>query len=154
MRKVFILIIITACYLKIEGQVIISQVYGGAGCGTAGCSTYQRDYIEIFNLGNVHVNINGWSVQYASATGSIWSVTILANVPTFIPPGGYFLIGEAFNPNGVNPLPTPDVSGTIAMNATAGKVALVNNATALTGSCPSSSVIVDFVGYGATANCN
>jgi hypothetical protein len=31
---------------------VISQVYGGAGCGTAGCSTYKNDYIELFNLGS------------------------------------------------------------------------------------------------------
>ena len=27
-------------------SVVISQVYGGAGCGTAGCSTYQNDFIQ------------------------------------------------------------------------------------------------------------
>jgi predicted extracellular nuclease len=41
------------------------------------------------------------------------------------------------------------------MSATAGKVALVNTPTALTGSgCPFSANVVDFVGYGATANCS
>lgn len=34
-----------------RAQVVISQVYGGAGCGTAGCSTYKNDYIELFNRG-------------------------------------------------------------------------------------------------------
>ena len=38
------------------------------------------------------------------------------------------------------------------MSATTGKVALVNNATLLTGSCPTA--LVDFVGYGPTANCS
>jgi hypothetical protein len=39
------------------------------------------------------------------------------------------------------------------MNASSGKVALVNDATPLSGNCPSSSSIVDFVGYGS-ADCS
>src|SRR6185295_17290488 len=52
--------------------------------------------------------------------------------------------------------PTPDVStGTINMAATAGKVALVSGTVALTGSgCPLGATIVDFLGYGSTANCS
>ena len=41
------------------------------------------------------------------------------------------------------------------MAATAGKVALVSGTTALTGSgCPLSATVVDFLGYGTTANCS
>jgi hypothetical protein len=50
-------------------------------------------------------------------------------------------------------LPTPDASGTIALAATAGKVALVKNITALSGACPVSTNIVDLTGYGSSANC-
>jgi hypothetical protein len=136
--------------------IVISQVYGGAGCGTAGCSTYQNDYIELFNRSKTAISVNGWSVQYAAATGTAWQVTALPNVT--IQPGQYFLVAESFGANGVNPLPTPDATGTIAMSATAAKVALVNCTTALTGACPSTVTgacsIIDFVGYGATANCN
>jgi len=136
--------------------LVISQVYGGAGCGTAGCSTYQNDFIELYNRGKTAISINGWSVQYAAATGTAWQVTALPNVT--IQPGQYFLVAESFGANGVNPLPTPDATGTIAMSATAAKVAVVNCTTALTGACPSNVTgacsIIDFVGYGATANCN
>jgi hypothetical protein len=136
--------------------VVISQVYGGAGCGTANCSTYQNDFIELFNRGNTPVSINGWSVQYAAATGTAWQVTSLPNVT--LQPGQYFLVAESFGANGTNALPTPDATGTIAMSATAGKVALVNCTTALTGACPSNVTgacsIIDFVGYGTTANCS
>ncbi len=136
--------------------VVISQVYGGAGCGTAGCSTYQNDFIELYNRGKTAVSVNGWSVQYAAATGTAWQVTALPNVT--IQPGQYFLVAESFGANGASPLPTPDVTGTIAMSATAAKVALVNCTTALSGACPANVTgacsIIDFVGYGATANCN
>ena len=53
---------------------------------------------------------------------------------------------------GTTPLPLPDASGTIAMSGTAGKVALVSGTAALSGTCPTAGV-VDFVGFGATANC-
>src|SRR6185369_13120439 len=49
-------------------------------------------------------------------------------------------------------LPTPDATGSIAMAATAGKVALVSSTTALSGACPTVGII-DFVGYGTTASC-
>src|SRR5690348_1749203 len=61
----------------VSTTVVISQVYGGAGCGTAGCSTYKNDYIELFNRGAGAVSVNGWSVQYAAATGTAWQVTNL-----------------------------------------------------------------------------
>ena len=68
-------------------NIVISQVYGGAGCGTAGCSTYKNDYIELFNKSGASVNVNGWSVQYASATLANWQVTPLTNFT--LQPGQY-----------------------------------------------------------------
>jgi hypothetical protein len=137
--------------------LVISEVYGGAGCGTAGCSTYQNDFIELFNRSNTTVTCTGCSVQYAAATGTAWQVTALPAVLT-LQPGQYYLVAESFGANGVSPLPTPDTSGIIAMSATAAKIAIVNSTVALTGACPSlagpGSTILDFVGYGATANCS
>jgi hypothetical protein len=49
-------------------------------------------------------------------------------------------------------LPAPDAIGTIAMSATAGKVALVTSTKALIGSAPVNSAIVDLVGYGIGTN--
>ena len=68
-------------------------------------------------------------------------------------PGQHYLVGESGNANGVSPLPAPDASGSVAMSATAGKVALVNTAAALNGACPNSAAVVDLVGYGPSANC-
>ena len=52
-------------------------------------------------------------------------------------------------------LPSPDAVGTTDMSATAGKVAVVFNRTALSGtSCQASAAsVADYVGYGTTANC-
>lgn len=128
--------------------VVISQVYGGGGNAGA---TYRNDFIELFNRGGSPVSLNGWSVQYASSAGTTWAVTNLSNVT--LQPGQYYLVQEALGAGGTTNLPAPDASGSIAMSATAGKVALVNSTTALTGTgCPFGGTIIDFVGFGG-ANC-
>jgi len=127
-------------------NLTISQVYGGGGNSGA---TYINDFIEIYNAGTATVNLSGYAVQYASASGSTWSVTALTGT---IAPGAHYLIQEAAGSGGTTSLPTPQVIGTIAMSATAGKIALTSSATALTVSNPvGTSTVVDFVGYG-TAN--
>ncbi len=127
------------------GHLVISQVYGGGGNSGA---TYKNDFIVLFNPGSTEVNVSGWSVQYASATGSTWSVTSLGGS---VAADHFYLIQEAAGTGGTTDLPTPDATGTIAMGASAGKVALCSSTTALTGSGPSSAAIVDLVGYGSTA---
>ena len=131
-----------------SAEIRVSQVYGGGGNSGA---PFRNDFIEIFNAGATPVSLAGWSVQYASATASTWSVTPLSSIT--LSPGQYYLVQEASGgSNGVT-LPTPDATGTIAMAAGSGKVALVRNTTALTGTCPNDPNIVDLVGYGSTANC-
>lgn len=127
--------------------MVISQVYGGGGNSGA---TYTNDFIELFNNGGSSVSLAGWSVQYASAAGSSWAVTSLPAIT--LQPGQYLLVQEAVGAGGTVSLPTPDASGSIAMSATAGKVALVSGTSALSGVCPTANV-VDFVGFGTTANC-
>ena len=53
--------------LAVSPDVVISQVYGGGGNAGA---TYTHDFIELYNRGSSTVAIDGWSVQYASATGN------------------------------------------------------------------------------------
>ena len=127
-------------------NVVISQVYGGGGNSGA---TYKNDFIELFNRGTSTVSLTGWSVQYTSSTGSsTWLVTPLNGS---IAPGQYYLVQQAQGAGGTVSLPAPNATGTIAMSATAGKVALVASTTALTGSCPTA--VVDLVGFGSTTNC-
>jgi uncharacterized protein len=129
------------------GSVVISEVYGGGGNSGA---TYTNDYIELYNRTANTISLAGWSVQYASAAGTSWQVTPLTGS---IGPGKYYLVQEAAGTGGTTPLPTPEATGSIPMSATAGKVALVQNSTPLSGSCPTGFPISDFVGYGTTANC-
>ena len=128
-------------------KVVITQVFGGGGNAGA---PFRNDFIEIFNAGSTPVNLTGWSIQYASATASTWSSTPLTSIT--LSPGQRYLIQQAGGSNGAA-LPTPDASGTIAMAAGAGKVALVKSTALLSGACPNDANIVDLVGYGNTANC-
>jgi predicted extracellular nuclease len=130
----------------LSSGLVISQLYGGGG--NAG-STFKNDFIELFNRGTTTVSVAGWSVQYAAATGTSWQVT---NLSGSIAPGQYYLVQEAAGAGGTTNLPPPDATGSIAMSATAAKVALVNTTTTLTGTCPTGASIIDLVGYG-TANC-
>jgi uncharacterized protein len=124
--------------------VVVSQIYGGGGNTGA---TLRNDFVELFNAGAAPVSLNGWSVQYAAAGGTSWAVTALTNVS--LQPGQYYLVQQAQGAGGTANLPTPDATGTVAMSATGGKVALVSNTTTLTGSSPTGGALVDLVGWGA-----
>lgn len=130
--------------------VVISQVYGAGGNANA---TYNADFVELFNRGTTAVNVSNWSVQYTGATTAAWEVASLSAFGS-LQPGKYILI--SMSPAGTvgSSLPTPNVQApAVLMNGTAGKVALVNNSTALTVACPPASAYVDFVGYGG-ASCS
>ncbi len=128
---------------------MISQIYGAGG--NSG-STLTNDFIELFNPGTTPVDVTGWSVQYASAAGTSWQVTALP--AKTIPGGGYFLVQESQGSGGMQSLPAPDATGTIAMSGTDGKVAVVNSTTALSGACPTATVsAIDLVSYGS-GNCS
>jgi hypothetical protein len=137
-------------HAALSSSAVISQIYGGGGNSGA---TLKNDFIELFNAGNSSVDVSTWSIQYAAATGTSWQVTNLcASGTCTIAPGHYYLIQEAQGAAGSTDLPSPDATGVIAMSATGGKVALVNNTTALSGSCPIGSSVIDLIGYGS-ANC-
>ncbi len=131
---------------EIAADVVISQIYGGGGNSGA---TYRNDYVELFNRGTQPANVSGWSVQYASASGSTWQV---GNLSGTIPGSGYYLVQLASGGAIGAPLPIANVTDSINISGANGKLALVNNQVALSGSNPiGNSAIQDFVGYG-TAN--
>ena len=135
--------------VDVTSHVVISEVYGGGGNSGA---QYRNDFVELYNSGDVAQSVDGWSVQYASSAGASWAATPLTGS---VPPGGFYLVQEAAGANAagtVIALPTPDAAGATNLSATAGEVALVNTATALTGcvtACDSAAGVVDFLGFGA-----
>jgi len=63
--------------------VRISQIYGGGG-NTTGTPTYKEDYIEVYNSGDVAVDIGGWWLQYGTTNG-LWASA--PNQAVEFPPG-------------------------------------------------------------------
>jgi lamin tail-like protein len=127
-------------------DIVISQVYGGGG--NAGAQ-FTSDYVELFNRGAGTVTVTGWSVQYASSSGSSWAK---ANLSGTIPAGGYYLVQLASGGSAGAGLPAADATGPMNMSGSSGKVALVTNQTLLTcgaSACLPNASIRDFVGYGS-----
>ena len=134
-----------------SSHLVISQIYGGGGNSGA---TYKNDFIELYNPTSAAISLSGYSVQYASASQPAGSpFTGVTPLTGTVPAGKYYLVQESQGTGGTTALPTPDDTGTIAISATAGKVALVMGTAALSPSCPSTTQAVDFVGWG-TANCS
>src|SRR5919198_3566012 len=48
-------------------SLVVSQAYGGGGNTGA---PWRNDFIEVFNPTAAGVDVTGWSVQYASASGT------------------------------------------------------------------------------------
>jgi endonuclease G len=127
--------------------LVISQIYGGGGNSGA---PYLNDFVEVFNNGTETVTFSNWSVQYASAAGTGWQA---APISGSLAPGQYYLVQLSGGTTSGVALPAPDASGGINMSGSTGKIALVKTATPLSGACPSSANIADFVGYGASPSC-
>ncbi|MFI1735090.1 lamin tail domain-containing protein [Streptomyces acidicola] len=132
-----------------SSDAVISEVYGGGGNSGASLT---HDFIELGNAGNASFDLSGWSVQYLSGSPtstSKWQVTPLSGV---VPAGGKYLIQEAKGAGGDTALPTADATGTIAMAAASGTVALVHSTTALTcltaADCAADGTVKDVVGFG------
>ena len=154
MKRIFTLFLFSVSFMLAKSQtVVISQINGGGGNTGA---AYTNDYVELFNASSSPVDISGWSVQYANAsnaTGS-WSVNAIPAATPALNPGQYFLIKMGSGGANGAALPTPDFIGSSNMGTTGGRIALVNNSTALAAGCPtSSSMYVDLVGYGTAATC-
>ena len=108
-----------------QTNVVISQIYGGGGNAGA---PLRNDFIELFNRGSAPVDLTGWSVQYGSAGGTDWQATPISGT---IQPGRYYLVQEAAGANtAAAALPAPDATGEIPMSSSAGRVRIVNAASA------------------------
>ncbi|QIQ05018.1 endonuclease/exonuclease/phosphatase family protein [Streptomyces liangshanensis] len=130
-------------------DAVISEVFGGGGNSGASLT---NDFIELGNAGDGPFDLTGWSVQYLSGaptSASKWQATPLTGA---VPAGGSYLIQEAKGAGGDTALPTADATGTIALSATSGTVALVHSTTPLTcvtaADCAADAGIKDLVGFG------
>ncbi|MCX4762501.1 lamin tail domain-containing protein [Streptomyces sp. NBC_01275] len=150
MASTFAITSLPAAYATPSATAVISEVYGGGGNSGA---TLTRDFVELGNAGSAGYDLSGYSVQYlpgSASSSSAWQVTALSGS---VAPGGRFLVAEGAGSGGTTALPTPDATGSIAMSATTGTIALVSGTTALScktaADCAADSRIVDLVGYGS-----
>lgn len=144
----------SASAMASSNGLVISQVYGSGGNAGA---PFRNDFVELFNAGNAAISLNGFSVQYASATGTgNFGSNAIVNLPNItLQPGQYFLVQQASGGAAGSLLPTADASGTVNMSGTNGKVVLVNTTSGLAcngGSAACSTTdqakIIDLIGFG------
>ena len=160
MKRIHLLVLLSALALPLaagsasgsgSGSLVLAEVYAAGGNSGA---AYTNDYVELFNRGASPVAVDGWTLQYASAAGTSWQSTALSGA---IPAGGRYLVQLASGGANGATLPAADATGTSNLAVTGGKVALVDDATALScgasaGSCSSVSGVEDLVGYGGAAD--
>ncbi|SCD98172.1 hypothetical protein GA0115239_11438 [Streptomyces sp. BpilaLS-43] len=139
-----------AAFAAPSSSAVISEVYGGGGNSGA---TLTRDFIELANASSEPFALSGLSVQYlpgAPSAGSLWQVTALSGA---VAPGGHYLVAQSAGTGGTVDLPAADATGTTAMAAASGTVALVSGTAPLTcrtaADCAADTRIVDLVGYGS-----
>ncbi|MGO2751797.1 MAG: ExeM/NucH family extracellular endonuclease [Pseudoclavibacter sp.] len=129
-------------------ELVINEAYGGGG--NAG-SLYSNDFVELYNPSSAAISVDGWSVQYFSASGNPGGTADLSGT---VAPKAHYLVSLAAGSGETGELPVPDASGDISMGARGGIVALANTddplALPLTGD-PGATGIVDLVGYGTAS---
>ena len=131
--------------------LVLSQVYAGGGNSGA---TFANDFVELLNRGSTPVDLGTWTLQYASASATSWQVTPLSGT---VQPGRYYLVALASGGANGAALPTADATGSTNLAASGGKVALVDDASALTcgasaGSCSAVTSVGDLIGYGSATD--
>ncbi|MGG7510817.1 ExeM/NucH family extracellular endonuclease [Plantibacter sp. YIM 135249] len=130
-------------------DVVINEIYAAGGNNG---SVYNRKFVELHNPSSAPVNVDGWSVQYRSASGVGAANNVVALTGT-IPAGGFYLVGGAPGANGAALPAVPDAIGSLNPSASAGTLALVRTATAVTlpaGDSSANPDVVDLVGYGSS----
>ncbi|MBV8855979.1 MAG: hypothetical protein JOZ02_03370 [Acidobacteria bacterium] len=146
-------------------DLVISQVYTRGGEPGA---TFRNDYVEVFNRGNVAVNLMDYTLQVLVIApaqpgfpGGLTPVNVRftsssGNVP--LDPGKYVLYQFGSSGTGGAALPTPDSNNSTPVNLNlppdAGRVALIKgiptHAYAQYGCAPGiDAALADFVSYGS-----
>lgn len=129
-----ILVPSTALATPAGDNVVINEVYGGGGNSGA---TYTHDFIELYNPTDGTIVLDGWTLEYYSATGA--SAANTTTLSGSIAPGSFYLVQQAKGSGGTEALPTPDATGTASMAGRSGKVAFKD----------AEGNTVDYVGFGS-----
>ncbi|WP_220034432.1 ExeM/NucH family extracellular endonuclease [Curtobacterium sp. MCPF17_047] len=129
--------------------LVITEAYLKGGSAN---QPFTNRFVEIGNPTGAAVSVDGWSLQYRSATGTGASSTVVPLTGS-VPANGTYLVQGASNGKVGDALPAPDVVSTLNASGASGTLVLSDQPTAL--SLPAGAVttgtpgVVDLLGYGA-----
>ena len=133
--------------------VVINEVYLSGGSSGA---AYKNKFVELYNTSDAPVTLDGWSLQYRSATGTA-APTAVAALKGSIPAKGHYLVqgGTNSSTSTAADLPTPDLMATVINpSGGAGTLILARQASAIsplaTGSVIEPANVADLLGYGGS----
>lgn len=141
-----------------DPNIRISQIYTRGGEAGA---TFQNDYIELFNRGNVDVDLTGWSLNISNFSGippniqySATNIKLFSATGMIMSPGRHLLIKFGGNGTDGQPLNLSDINlNPFPLSETGGQIVLLGKDKTLPFSyCPAApdltGAVVDYVGYG------
>ncbi|WP_417219678.1 ExeM/NucH family extracellular endonuclease [Arthrobacter sp.] len=131
------------------GGIVINEAYLSGGSANA---VYQDKFVELYNGSASPVTLDGWTLQYRSATGTAATNTSVALSGT-VPAHGHFLVGGGSNGGNGAELPAPDLATSFNPSGSQGTIVLSNQADRLTlptGSVTDNAAVVDLLGYGSS----
>jgi 5'-nucleotidase len=134
--------------------VIINEAYlSGGSAGAA----YKNKFVELYNTSDTPVSLDGWSLQYRSATGAA-APSATAALTGSIPAKGYYLLKGGANGGTAAvgaELPAADATATgFNPGGAGGTIVLAKQSTVLgdlaTGSVVEQGAVADLLGYGTS----
>ena len=130
--------------------IIINEAYLSGGSANA---PFNTKFVELYNPTGETVSLDGWSLQYRSATGTA-APTGISTLSGSIAPGGYYLVSGASNGTTGAPLPGADATIGASFAGGGGTLVLSNQGTRIdplpTGSVTGAAGVVDLLGYGTS----
>src|SRR5438552_10588857 len=134
LAAIFCLLILSSVLMAqstADPNIRIGQIYTRGGQAGA---TFQNDYVELFNRGNVDVDVSGWSLNISNFSAippniqySATNIKLFSSTGIIISPGSHLLIkfggsgtnGQPISASDINlnPFPLSDTGGQIVLLA-------------------------------------
>ena len=132
--------------------VVINEAYLSGGSSGA---AYKSKFVELYNSSDIPVSLDGWSVQYRSASATAVPTSVAPLSGTIAAKGHYLVQGGSNNGGAAGAdLPAPDLVATgLNFGGTAGTIVLAKQPTAValsTGSQVEPAGVADLLGYGSS----
>src|SRR5690625_2870187 len=127
------------------GDLQIQEIYGGGGNAGA---VFQNDFVELVNTSEDDLSVDGWTLQYASTSGTFNNTLTLEGI---VGAGEVFLIQLAAGDGNGEPLPEADVTGSLNASGSGGVFALSDAGGALQchgATCAEDPAVIELVGWG------